>query len=201
MKPTKTCTTTGVGHVTYVRGVSSWILAAPSDAQRSYNVDTPIVHIAILSRSHRGWGYGFHEACWKILLARLSPVEDPLRVGEILFDLLATVEHLFTALLDFKHRYTKKLLGCNFTPEVFWGPLWRKGHREYNRDPRVPLSLEQSSLNEQTQQPIIGCVDIFESKRTDSIFTKLSLEIRHAILSHLSLKQIARTRRVCWDFA
>lgn len=191
----------GVGYLHHGQGVDNWVLTAPSDPNLSYTNAAFLVPIVLFRQSRRDWGYGFHDACWKLFLTRLSPVEDPLQVAKILFKLFATTGYPPLGLLDFTHRHTKKLLRNDFDSATYTNPVQRKARPKYDVDPMIWPSLEESNSSKAFKNSENLCSDSFEIGRTESVFTKLPLEIRHGILSHLSLKEIASTRLVCRDFA
>ena len=191
----------GIGYLHHAQGVENWILSAPSDPNLSYTDGGFLAQIVLFRQSRRNWGYGFHEACWKLFLIRLSPVQNPLQIAKILFNLFATTGYPPLGLLDFVHKHTQKLLRNGFDSATLTYPVQRKARPKYDVNPMILPSLEESSLNETFEIPENRCSDSFEHCRTESVFTKLPIEIRHAILSYLSLEEIASTRLVCRDFA
>lgn len=50
------------------------ILAAPLESERSYLDGATLEEISLFHNSGRLWGHGFHNSCWELLCAQLSPV-------------------------------------------------------------------------------------------------------------------------------
>lgn len=178
-------------------------LLAPLDTGLSYR-DTEALEVITLLKNPGGcWGYGFHNSCWKLLLARLPHIKEH-DILESIFSLLFTTPCPDFSSFSFNHNYG----GAAET------------HKPYGRP--QPIDLGSPLYADPCAIPSLTALESFTSSRVSSIPRKqktaqldplksasglgrllgrLPAEIIYEILSYLSLVEVASLRLVCRGLA
>jgi hypothetical protein len=178
---------TGVGVILPMR-----VLCAPVSSEYSFrevkdDAESKLVQIALLGyvgeigRSRDiPWGYGFHDSCWRLLLARLSQF-DQTDIVNFVFTFL-----YHTPLSCFQYPGRSELLSHGFAD-----PCAIPSLRELERFAQMPSPASKKTVDICSNSP----------EGLGSAFGILPLELIYLILSYLSLSQVAQVRLVCRELA
>lgn len=190
---------TGVG---FIRG---YILSAPLDSNLSHR-DTEALEAINLKRSReRSCAYGFHNSCWKLLLARLPHIKELQYILDTIFSLLFTTPCPDFAVFQFNHNYggaaeTHKPRG-RAMPLDFSTPFYADPCAIPSLATLESFALDRAtSLSEKWKttrlDPYIG-----SSTGLGYFFGRLPLEIIYEIISYLPLVEVVGIRLVCQELA
>ncbi|KAK2789239.1 hypothetical protein FQN52_006331 [Onygenales sp. PD_12] len=194
--PSPSLTGIGVlyGNRTLLSSLGSKLLA-PLDSELSYNDTDWVENVTLLQKGEYVGGYGFHDSCWRLLLARLSHVENQI-------DIIGPIFRLFYSIRC--HRYGEAADD--------WG---RVPHQDYFDESSVPYSdpfaipfldksdispTEFSQLNT-PKQAENTLPRFYNGGGSSGSLGILPLELIHAIMTYLPLTQVANMRLVCRMFA
>lgn len=189
---------TGVGIL-----LESNLLLAPLDSELSYRDTDLLDQIKLCVAYIPIWGYGFHNSCWKLLLARV-PYIDMLDLVQSLFNLFYFLRCPYSASFDFGHDYegaatTHRLLDCRTvidTSSYFYAdPCAIPSLTELqNLAPAVYASASSK------QTAVLNSAAHCRSHH-DDLLANLPVDLVYLVLSYLPFNEVANIRLVCRDWA
>ena len=189
---------TGVGRLSQPN-----VLSAPFNSELSYHDTHELEDITLFQKSGTLWGYGFHDACWKLLLMRLPNVENRSDMLRSIFGLLYNIPCPDFSSFRFGHDYggaasTQKPLGLPKTVD--------QSSSLYADPDAIPSleELESSVLEMPYPASPNGIVpsgsETSDLKGVNGLFS-LPPEVLHMIVSYLSLREVVSARLICQFFA
>lgn len=179
------------------------VLAAPLESELSYR-DAPSLHDIKLFQSKTrktNWGYGFHNSCWQLFLARLSRTDTLEDTLSCIFDLFYTTSCPSFSCFDFGHDYegaavthkpTGRPLPIDMSSHLFADPCTVPSLDDLESHASKVLSTNCSAKNAVLEPTSNGL---------GHLLGRLPLELLYKVLSYLRLTQVAHLRLVNRHFA
>jgi hypothetical protein len=181
------------------------ILSAPLDSNLSYRDTEALEALTLFQNPGRGWGYGFHNSCWKLLLARLPHIKEHHDILKTIFSLLFTTPCAVFSGFQFNHNYggaveTHKPWGRP-KPIDLASPLYADPCAIPSLATLESFALNRASSHSKKQKAakLDPCTE--RASGRDHFFGRLPLEIIYEILSYLPLVEVAGIRLVCRELA
>ncbi|KAL3456632.1 hypothetical protein BJX64DRAFT_296528 [Aspergillus heterothallicus] len=156
------------------------------------------------------WAFGFHDACWRLLLLRLrlDRPHSTIEIAKSLFRLLYCTPCIESSSFYFGHDY----LGAAETQKAAGRPKAVDPSTHFYADPCTISSLDELCTGEdyvvlQSGQLRIGhrtassCKDAKVRAPGHRVFGALSYELKLEILSYLSFQELLTARLVCRDLS
>ncbi|PGH13894.1 hypothetical protein AJ80_06163 [Polytolypa hystricis UAMH7299] len=178
-------------------------LHAPFDSGLSYTDTNTLEPVTLCQSRGSLWGYGFHDSCWKLLLAKLSYLNTcTTSILEFIFTLLHNTPCRDWAVFEFGHDYG----GGATTHKLYGRPLPIDSSSPPYSDPLTIPSEDQLAA----MCPSIAHLDLpcradaggWQTKDgKSSPIIALPPELMYFILSYLPLLQVRSARLVCRRFA
>ncbi|PLB44841.1 hypothetical protein P170DRAFT_512974 [Aspergillus steynii IBT 23096] len=172
----------GIGRPGYSQG-----LEAPLDSDYSYrDVQRPqrieLIHktTTILSDA---WGFGIHDACWKMLYSRNIHYAHAIDLAESVFNQILSAPHLE-----------------DVSTEGYFNLERFAKDSHVRKDPFDVPSLDELEAAAPPRLAAAGLIPIGASGNSRH-FSKLSVELTFEILSYLPFSDLLRLRLVCRELA
>lgn len=140
------------------------------------------------------WGFGFHQSCWQLLLARLGTDWDKSRIALAIFKQFYCMPCKSQSSLDFGHDYS----GAAKT-HVVYGPLSPMSQFPiFYADPSAVLLDDLEAMGSPLRKPEDDWTDV---KINNGLLGRLPEEILHQIVCYLSYSQVKKIRLASRELA
>lgn len=177
------------------------VLSAPLNSRLTYRNAEVLEDITLFQPVGVNWGYGFHNSCWTLLLARLSltPIDDERRIAKSFTKILHASPCIHFSSFDFGHDYG----GASDTHKPFGRSKRIDLLSHFYADPlAIPnLGSLENFTSESSSKPVGNPLHPGFCKGFHKTFGRLSLEVIYEVISYLSFLQIANLRLSCGALA
>ncbi|EER25811.1 F-box domain containing protein [Coccidioides posadasii C735 delta SOWgp] len=184
---------TGVGYL-----ASRNILRAPVDSKSSCKDENPTVDITLFRTSDSCWGYGFHDACWRLFLACLQDIDEA-DIIKPLFRFFWSTECPRFSIFSLGHDYAG---ATEMQKRSFPGEPFKLSLLFYADPSYVPPFEDLKDLVSTSQFHAQGVEHDYSStpRERTSPLENLPVELLYMVSSYLSLKDVLGLRLLSRPF-